>query len=103
MSQVYDVQDFGLFNNKTICCISKLTQESIQIETFTSGDSKPKTYTIKETTIMKFHYPAVMMIKGCNEILIYSITENLYYYIKLNSPILFESSTICSVYGLELK
>ena len=53
--------------------------------------------------MVKFLYPTVMIVKGCNEILMYSITEDLYYYIKLNSPILFESSTICSVYGLELK
>lgn len=103
MSQIYDVEDFDLFNNKSILCITKLTQENIQVELFHSGDSKSKQYTINETRIMKFHYPAVMMVKGCNEIIIYSITEDMYYYIKLNSPILFESSGCISVYGLELR
>ena len=58
---------------------------------------------IKETTLVKFHYPNVMIVKGCNEILLYSITEDLYYYTRLNSPILFEISTIYNPYGVQLK
>jgi hypothetical protein len=45
----------------------------------------------------------VIIIKGCNEILLYNITENLYYYVKLNAPLLFETSTTLSSYSPEIK
>lgn len=42
-------------------------------------------------------------MKGCNEIIAYNITEELYYYLKLNSPILIHSSSCSSTYCAELR
>jgi len=66
-------------------------------------ESGHKLYQLKETTLVKFFFPVVLIIKGCNEILIYSITEDLYYYVKLSSPLLFESRTVTSYYSPEIK
>jgi hypothetical protein len=65
--------------------------------------SHHKSYQIKETNLVKFFYPVITIVKGSNEILLYSITEKLYYYIKLNSPLIFDSSTLSNAYGPELK
>lgn len=35
----------------------------------------------------------MIVVKGCNELLIYNAAEDLYYYMKLEAPILFETST----------
>ena len=59
---------------------------------------------INENTIIDFIYPAIITVKGCNEILIYSITDDIYYYMVLNAPILFKSSTVsnCNIFELRL-
>ena len=97
------MRDCGLINNTIATCISKFTQESIIVEYFPSNGKPSRLCTIKETTMVKFAYPAVMIVKGCNDVLLYSITEDLYYYFKLNSPVLFESSTIINSGGIDLK
>ena len=60
-------------------------------------------YFIKETTLVKFIYPSVLIIKGSCRSLLYSVSENLYYYLKLPTPILIESMSITqNSYGFEL-
>ena len=48
-------------------------------------------------------YSSVLIIKGGCEFLLYNISENLYYYLKLPAPILMESMSISqNTYGFEL-
>jgi hypothetical protein len=44
-----------------------------------------------------------MIVKGGNEVLIYSITDKTYYYLRLYAPISMQSSTISTAYSPEIK
>lgn len=79
--------------------ISKFTQDTVTVEYFPSNRKSSKIFTIKETSLVKFFYPIVLVVKGCNEIFLYNASEDLYYYMKSNSPILFESSTHVFMYS----
>ena len=43
---------------------------------------------INEQTFFKFSYPYLIMIKGSLEVIVYSFINNIFYYEKLNCPIL---------------
>lgn len=60
-----EVRDCGLYNNRVIVYITKCTHESIQVEWYTKESETPHVvHHIKETTLVKFHYPQVMLVKG---------------------------------------
>jgi hypothetical protein len=102
--QTSDIRDFGIANNQAIVCISNFNEESMVVHYFPLNDeSCQKSYKIKEISLIKFFYPVIIIVKGWNEILIYSIAERLYYYVKVNSPVIFESSSLSISYGPELK
>jgi len=42
---------------------------------------------ISEQTLFKFAYPNLIMVKGCLEVIYYSFLNNIFYYEKLNCPI----------------
>lgn len=52
--------------------------------------------------MVEFTYPIIAIIKGCNEVIIYSLTEDLFYYLKLNAPVIMASSSTCSKYSPRL-
>lgn len=43
---------------------------------------------LSEQTFFKFQYPYLIMIKGSLELIIYSFINNIFYYEKLNCPVL---------------
>ena len=45
-------------------------------------------YFIKEKALLKFMYLSVLIIKGGSKFLLYIVSENLYYYLKLPAKIL---------------
>jgi hypothetical protein len=64
---------------------------------FPSKDKSPhRIHTAKEIVSIKFNFPKVYIIKGTNELLAYNISQDRYYYMKLNTPLLLEASTISS-------
>lgn len=54
----------------------------------TKKSVKVKKYSIKETTFVKFNYPYVMLIKGCTEVIMYTVDKDRYYYVRLDCPII---------------
>jgi len=48
---------------------------------------------LSEQTFFKFSYPYLIMVKGSTELICYSFINNIFYYEKLNCPIL------CGIYN----
>ena len=104
ITQYYDVKDFSLQKDNSMIWISKFTEDNFFIEVFPAEKSLPHyKHEVREITMVKFNYPVVTMVKGCNEILLYSITDDLCYYLRLYSPFAFEWSSVTSSYSVELK
>lgn len=79
-------------------------EEKILIETFPADKAKEQaSHEIKEINFIKFNYPYVTIVKGCNEIMYYNILEKLYYYVKLNFPILLKCDVVDTANNTELK
>lgn len=100
----YDVVDWSIFKNNTVACITKLTQDKFEIEIFPTDKEDAYSYfSVWETTFLSFAYPNVMIVKGGSEVLVYSISENIYYYLILYAPLAMQSSTIQNPYFPEIK
>lgn len=102
-SSYYDIKDMGLDNNR-IVCISRLTEQQCKIEVYPMDPKQNHFYyNIKESTLVKFNYPLVLIVKGGKEMLLYNINDNKYQYLHLPSPIVMESLTISNnTYNLDL-
>ena len=91
---IYGFKDAGLDNNRMIV-ISSMSNQEWKIEVFpNSSKANHFSYNFYETTLMKFNYPDVLMVKGGRELFLYNVNENLWYYTFLPSPILLESTTL---------
>lgn len=97
-------KEIGVAKDQAIITLSPLVGEEFKVN-YIPLDTKisSKKFVGEEILYIKFVYPAVLLVKGCNEVLIYSITEDMYYYHKLNSPIILETSTVYSPYAPEVK
>lgn len=93
-----------LINNKMIGVILKLTDQQCKFEILPLDTAMPTNSNfLKETTYVKFSYPSIFILKGCTEILVYSVTENLYYYMNLPAPVLKMCSTVMSSSDINVK
>lgn len=103
-SSYYDIKDMG-FDNNRIVCISRLTEQQCKVEVYPIEPTQSHFYyQIKESTLVKFNYPLVLIVKGGKEINLYNINENKYYYFNMPAPIVMQSSTVVNnTYNLELK
>ena len=103
ITNYFDAKDWGLIDNQSIICITKFNEHSCKVELFPSDlKATQVSFEIKENTIVEFIYPAIIIVKGWMELIIYNITENLYYYTELNAPIMMQSSTINDNNSLEM-
>ena len=97
-------KEFAIYNNSGIIVISDFSEISFTVSLLPiKEESANKIYTVSESTSVNFDYPAVTVIKGCNEILTFNIAENKYYYTKLGAPIVFKSSIVSSTYDIRLR
>ena len=102
--QYYEVTDCTQFSNNSVAVLSNLQDESVQIEIFPSEKTEYNLQqTIKEITMVQFYYPNVMIVKGGNEVLIYSIVDKDYYYLRLYAPLSVTSGTISTATNCEIK
>jgi hypothetical protein len=89
------LRDIGVFHNIAVVVISNFNEESMLVHYFPSKDKSPhRIHTAKEIVSIKFNFPKIFIIKGTNELLTYNISQDRYYYMKLNAPLLLEASTI---------
>ena len=104
VANFYEAKDLGLIDNQSILWITKFDEHYCKIELFPS-DAKwnQVSFEIKENTIVDFIYPAIIVVKGWSEVIIYNITENIYYYLTLNAPVLMQSSSVDENNLLEIK
>lgn len=93
MVQKSDIRDAGLMMNANVIAVSKMMDDSFEVTIFPSDDRICRNHKVKEITSVKFYYPNIILVKGGKEILIYNITEDLYYYILLGAPYVMDSST----------
>jgi hypothetical protein len=111
IASYYDCKDAAVIGDKIVTLAFSPNSPSGKLEVFHADRKTPPSgYEIQEITFgnynsknIIFNYPAIIMIKGCNEILWYCITENQYYYIRLNFPIVMASSTWYASYSPEIK
>ena len=104
VANFYEAKDLGLIDNQSILWITKFDEHSCKIELFPSDIKwNQVSFEIKENTIVDFIYPAVIVVKGWSEVIIYNITENIYYYLTLNAPVLMQSSSVDKNNTLEIK
>lgn len=98
------VRDYGIMNNNGVIILSNLGGASFNITFISNTEGKSlRSYNVNETSFIHFNYPVVILVKGGNEILTYSIQENMYYYTKLYAPILFRTSMSGVDYDILLK
>ena len=102
--EISGIHDYGIMNNSGVIILSKLGEASFEVTIVSNKeDSSVRNFSVKETLFVHFHYPVVFLVKGGNEILMYSIPENMYYYTKLYSPIVFRSSLAIAEYDIRLR
>lgn len=103
ITNYFDAKDCGLVDNQSIVCITKFNEHGCKVELFPSDPKACQvSFEIQENTIVEFIYPAIIIVKGWLELIVYNITENLYYYMELNAPILMQSATINDNNSLEM-
>jgi hypothetical protein len=99
-----DIKDFGLVNDSNAIFIYNFRGTSFSVCYMPTDRSSPvRSYLVEETTFMRFNYPTILLCKGGKEIILFDVTENLYYYLKLNAPIVFTSSTNYNEYGTDYR
>jgi hypothetical protein len=95
-----DIKDFGFVNNSDAIFLYHFRGTSFNVCYMPADKSSPvRSYLVEETTFMKFNYPTILLCKGGKEIILFDVTENLYYYVRLNIPIVFNSSSYYTQYG----
>jgi hypothetical protein len=98
------IKTFGLADNKFVVAIHDYSVKGFDVLFIPIKQENPsRKYYVKEISKINFFYPVITIVKGCNEIILYDVSEELYYYMKLGAPIALESSTLTTSYSAELK
>lgn len=84
-----NLTDISLISENSVVGVMKMNNDHCDVVMLSKDVSlMDVTYQIKEIKDIRFTYPYLGMIKGCNEIFVYDYTREKHVYLHLNSPIL---------------
>ena len=88
-----DLIDYGIVNLEVIA-ISDMHNETLVVHYFPSIRNEFTTFTIKETSHVKYSGSYIEIVKGGLEYICYDIIRNYYFYSRLPNYFLFSSSAL---------